>query len=159
MPRPVFSSGRCLISTQPTIMPPPSGSPRSSPTFTEVELTWLVHEDAVEGVDYDLDHLKWMWDVTTIQDTKIINDNQKGVSSSRYTPGPYSERESGSARLHRVVSFPSGAALDAIDSPCVSISRKSGESTPAIIWPAAVPPLLLIHGVGVSSDCVVAQHR
>ena len=68
-----------------------------TPTFTEVTLTWLVHEDATEGVDYDVDHVKWMWDVTTIQDTTIINDNQKGVNSSRYTPGPYSERETGSA--------------------------------------------------------------
>jgi phenylpropionate dioxygenase-like ring-hydroxylating dioxygenase large terminal subunit len=70
-----------------------------SATHTEVVLTWLVHEDAVAGVDYDIDHLKWMWDVTTIQDTTIINDNQKGVNSSRYSPGRYSERETGSARF------------------------------------------------------------
>ena len=68
-----------------------------SPQFTEVVVTWLVHEDAVEGKDYDIDHLKWMWDVTTIQDTQIINDNQKGVNSKRYTPGPYSRRESSCA--------------------------------------------------------------
>ena len=68
-----------------------------SPVFTEVVLTWLVHEDAVEGEDYDVEHLKWMWDVTTIQDTRIINDNQKGVNSTRYGPGRYSLRESGSA--------------------------------------------------------------
>lgn len=60
--------------------------------FTEVVLTWLVHEDAAEA-DYDVDRLKWMWDVTTIQDTTIIGDNQAGVNSSRYVPGPYSERE------------------------------------------------------------------
>ena len=66
-----------------------------TPTFTEVVVAWLVHEDAVEGEDYDVDHLKWMWDVTTIQDTRIINDNQKGVNSKRYTPGRYSLRESG----------------------------------------------------------------
>ena len=64
-------------------------------TFTEVVLTWLVHEDAVEGTDYDIAHLKWMWHETTIEDTQIINDNHKGVSSSRYTPGPYSLREGG----------------------------------------------------------------
>ena len=34
-----------------------------------------------------------MWDVTTIEDTKIINDNQKGVNSRRYAPGRYSEHE------------------------------------------------------------------
>ena len=68
-----------------------------TPTFTEVVVTWLVHENALEGVDYDIDHLKWMWDVTTIQDTRIINDNQKGVNSKRYTPGRYSLRETGPA--------------------------------------------------------------
>ncbi len=73
-------------------------TPRSA-QFTEVVVTWLVREDAVEGVDYDINKLKWMWDETTIQDTRIINDNQKGVNSSRYTPGPYSEGEAGSARF------------------------------------------------------------
>jgi phenylpropionate dioxygenase-like ring-hydroxylating dioxygenase large terminal subunit len=62
--------------------------------LTDVVLTWLVREDAAAG-DYDVDRLKWMWDVTTIQDTTIIGDNQTGVNSSRYTPGPYSEREGG----------------------------------------------------------------
>ena len=66
--------------------------------LTDVVLTWLVHEDAEEG-DYDVDRLKWMWDVTTIQDTTIIGDNQAGVNSSRYTPGPYSDREPGTKRF------------------------------------------------------------
>ena len=73
-------------------------TPRS-PTFTEVVVTWLVREDAVEGVDYDIDHLKWLWDVTTVEDTRIINNNQKGVNSRRYLPGPYSEREPSPARF------------------------------------------------------------
>ena len=64
-----------------------------SPRHTEVVLTWLVHEDAKEGVDYEIGPLKWMWDVTTIQDTTIIGNNQAGVNSRRYAPGPYSERE------------------------------------------------------------------
>lgn len=41
-----------------------------SPNYTEVVLTWLVHKDAVKDKDYDVDHLKWRWDVTTIQDTQ-----------------------------------------------------------------------------------------
>ena len=64
-----------------------------SPRHTEVVLTWLVREDATEGVDYEVDPLKWMWDVTTVQDTTIIGNNQAGVNSRRYRPGPYSERE------------------------------------------------------------------
>lgn len=65
--------------------------------FTELVVTWLVHEDAQEGVDYDLDHLKWMWHHTVQQDTQIINDNQQGVHSTRYVPGPYSNLEAGAA--------------------------------------------------------------
>jgi phenylpropionate dioxygenase-like ring-hydroxylating dioxygenase large terminal subunit len=62
---------------------------------SEVVVTWLVRADAREGRDYDTDKVIWMWDVTTIEDTKIINDNQLGVNSRRYTPGRYSEREYG----------------------------------------------------------------
>jgi phenylpropionate dioxygenase-like ring-hydroxylating dioxygenase large terminal subunit len=63
------------------------------PTRTEVTLTWLVDQKARKGIDYDVSRLKWLWDVTTLQDTKIIGDNQSGVNSLRYTPGPYSLRE------------------------------------------------------------------
>ncbi|MBN33321.1 MAG: (2Fe-2S)-binding protein [Rhodospirillaceae bacterium] len=66
-----------------------------SEKHTEVVVTWLVREDAEEGRDYDIDKVIWMWDVTTIEDTKIINDNQLGVNSRRYRPGRYSEREYG----------------------------------------------------------------
>lgn len=64
-----------------------------STQFTEVRVSWVVRGDAEEGRDFDIDKLKWMWDVTTIEDTKIINDNQKGVNSRRYRPGPYSTHE------------------------------------------------------------------
>ena len=62
---------------------------------TEVVATWLVRADAEEGRDYDVEKLIWMWDATTVEDTRIINDNQLGVNSSRYAPGRYSEREYG----------------------------------------------------------------
>ncbi|MDA0951100.1 MAG: aromatic ring-hydroxylating dioxygenase subunit alpha, partial [Proteobacteria bacterium] len=61
--------------------------------FSEVRVSWVVRGDAQEGRDFDVEKLKWMWDVTTIEDTKIINDNQKGVNSRRYAPGRYSEHE------------------------------------------------------------------
>jgi len=63
-------------------------------THSDVVVTWHVRADAEEGKDYDLERLKWMWDVTTIEDTRIIIDNQKGVNSSRYVPGPYAPQES-----------------------------------------------------------------
>ncbi len=68
-----------------------------SPSVSEVTISWLVDGEAEEGTDYDIDHLVWLWDVTTKQDVKIVNENQIGVNSSRYMPGPYSEREYGTA--------------------------------------------------------------
>ena len=66
-----------------------------SPLYTQVELMWLVHKDAEEGKDYNLEEMKWMWDVTTIADKRIIENNQKGVLSDKYVPGPLSQMEKG----------------------------------------------------------------
>jgi Rieske 2Fe-2S family protein len=60
---------------------------------TDMEIVWLVAKDAQEGVDYQLDRLIWMWDVTSIADKRIIDHNQKGVNSRYYRPGPYSPME------------------------------------------------------------------
>lgn len=59
----------------------------------ECDITWLVNGDAVEGKDYDKARLTWLWDVTTLADKRIIEDNAKGVRSRYYEPGPYSEME------------------------------------------------------------------
>ena len=59
--------------------------------LTDCEITWLVREDAVEGRDYRLADLIWLWDVTTIADKEIIERNQAGVDSRFYEPGPLSE--------------------------------------------------------------------
>ncbi len=57
---------------------------------------WLVHEDAVEGVDYDLDELTEVWLATNDQDRRVVEENQRGILSPAYEPGPYSvEHESG----------------------------------------------------------------
>lgn len=61
---------------------------------TDMEILWLVRDTAVEGTDYDIERLIWMWDVTSIADKKIIDHNQKGVNSKFYEPGPYQPMES-----------------------------------------------------------------
>ncbi|MEQ8665719.1 MAG: aromatic ring-hydroxylating dioxygenase subunit alpha [Rhodospirillales bacterium] len=66
-----------------------------SPLYTEVDLFWLVSPDATPGENLDVNKMIWMWDVTTIADKRIIEDNQAGVLSSRYQPGPYSRHEKG----------------------------------------------------------------
>ena len=64
-----------------------------SELVTEVEATWLVDADAQEGTDYDPERVSWVWDVTLGQDAIITENNQAGVLSGRYRPGPYSEQE------------------------------------------------------------------
>lgn len=60
---------------------------------TDVFFTWLVDGSAQEGRDYDVEHMTEMWHATTEQDKTITTNNQLGVLSSRYIPGPYSEHE------------------------------------------------------------------
>ncbi len=66
------------------------------PMETAVTTTWLVHKDAVEGVDYDLDRLTTVWLHTNDEDRVVVENNQRGIESPAYVPGPYSpEQESG----------------------------------------------------------------
>jgi Rieske 2Fe-2S family protein len=51
---------------------------------------WLVHKDAVEGVDYDLANLTGVWEATNDQDSELVGICQQGVKSPAYEPGPYS---------------------------------------------------------------------
>ena len=67
-----------------------------SPTETEVTTKWLVHKDAVEGRDYDLKRLTEVWEATNDEDRRVVEDNQQGINSPAYGPGPYSAlQESG----------------------------------------------------------------
>ena len=61
-----------------------------SATETEVTTKWLVHKDAVEGVDYRLDNLIHVWTETNDQDRRVVEDNAQGIASPAYEPGPYS---------------------------------------------------------------------
>ncbi|WP_151671116.1 aromatic ring-hydroxylating oxygenase subunit alpha [Nitrincola schmidtii] len=61
------------------------------PQKTLVTTKWLVHKDAVEGVDYDISHMRKVWDATNDQDRVLAEENQRGINSIAYQPGPYSE--------------------------------------------------------------------
>ncbi|EGD57969.1 Rieske (2Fe-2S) domain protein [Novosphingobium nitrogenifigens DSM 19370] len=61
------------------------------PDRTLVRTKWLVHKDAVEGVDYDVQHLTSVWVATTDQDAELVERSHAGVSDPAYEPGPYSE--------------------------------------------------------------------
>ena len=64
-----------------------------APDRTLVRSTWLVHEEAVEGVDYDVSTLTDTWRQTNLQDAAFVARAQLGVSSPAYEPGPYTLSE------------------------------------------------------------------
>lgn len=57
---------------------------------TLVRTKWLVHKDAKEGIDYNVDSLTAVWRATNDQDRALVEFSQLGVTSSAYEPGPYS---------------------------------------------------------------------
>jgi Rieske 2Fe-2S family protein len=61
-----------------------------SPRETVIVSKWLVSEDAVEGVDYAIEDLTRLWTSTNLQDRALVENNQLGVDSPGYRPGPYS---------------------------------------------------------------------
>ncbi|CAI3798423.1 Carnitine monooxygenase oxygenase subunit [Pseudomonas sp. MM221] len=60
------------------------------PQKTAVTTKWLVHKDAVEGVDYNLDNLLKVWLSTNAQDKTLAENNQLGINSPAYRRGTYS---------------------------------------------------------------------
>lgn len=97
---PDFRLGRCSMHLQPnswfhflsdhaiTFAVFPIGVNR-----TLVRTTWLVADDAVEGVDYDLQQLTHTWEQTNIQDQELVELAQRGISSPVYEQGPYMRSE------------------------------------------------------------------
>jgi Rieske 2Fe-2S family protein len=64
----------------------------AGPQRTLAQVLWLVHEDAIEGKDYDLGTLLPFWGLTSEQDWELCARNQAGVNSPAFTPGPYSTK-------------------------------------------------------------------
>jgi glycine betaine catabolism A len=85
----------------------------TAPQETVVTSKWLVHKDAVEGVDYRVDTLTELWTKTNEQDRDLCEANQRGVNSLGYLPGPYSEDVEVS--VMRFVDWYCGEANDYLD--------------------------------------------
>ncbi len=66
-----------------------------APDRTLLRTTWLVHKDAVEGVDYDPANLTAVWEATNRQDAGLVEIAQAGIGSPAYEPGPYSPHTEG----------------------------------------------------------------
>lgn len=58
-------------------------TPRAT-DLTDVELIWLVHPDAKEGVDYQVEHLTGLWSSVYREDRWLAENNHAGLRSSRY---------------------------------------------------------------------------
>jgi Rieske 2Fe-2S family protein len=61
-----------------------------TPETALLRTTWLVHRDAVEGVDYDKANLIAVWHATNAQDSALVGKAGAGVRTSGYQQGPYS---------------------------------------------------------------------
>jgi len=66
------------------------------PDVTDVDIVFLVREDAVEGEDYDVAELTAVWAATSEQDWSLCEQNYAGICSRGYRPGPLSEVTEGS---------------------------------------------------------------
>jgi len=71
------------------------------PGRTRVECEWLFHPDSIGSKKWNPDDGIEFWDRTNREDWEVSELTQLGVTSSRYAPGPYSNREAMSAAFDR----------------------------------------------------------
>lgn len=60
---------------------------------TDIQALWLVRAGAVANQDYDPRRLVEVWDVTTMEDKTIVENNALGILSGQYEPGRYAQHE------------------------------------------------------------------
>jgi len=61
-----------------------------APDRTLVRTKWLVHADAVEGVDYQLSDLTAVWVATNTQDKHLVEITHAGTQDPAYSPSAFS---------------------------------------------------------------------
>ena len=61
---------------------------------TLVESEWMFNPDSSADATFNPDDAIRFWDVTNRQDWHIVEQSHLGIASRRYSPGPYSPRES-----------------------------------------------------------------
>lgn len=57
---------------------------------TQVDVSFLVRGNAVEGEEYDPEEVARVWKATSEQDWELCENNQAGIRSAAYAPGPLS---------------------------------------------------------------------
>lgn len=73
----------------------------AGPDRTLITSEWLFAPDSTRDSGFNPEDAIRFWDITNRQDWDIVERSQLGVASRRYTPGPYSARESISAAWDR----------------------------------------------------------
>ncbi len=68
---------------------------------TRVTCEWYFHPDAIAAPGFDAQPAIAFWDLTNRQDWTLCENTQRGVGSSAWEPGPYSELESQLAAFDR----------------------------------------------------------
>ena len=61
--------------------------------LTDVEIIWLVHPDAEEGRDYEVEKVIGLWHLTIREDKWVVENNHAGVRSGSYGSGRYAIHE------------------------------------------------------------------
>jgi Rieske 2Fe-2S family protein len=64
-----------------------------APEKTMLRTKWLVHKEAVEGRDYDVENLTRVWRKTNEQDATYVNWTQAGIRTAGYDPGLFTPNE------------------------------------------------------------------
>jgi hypothetical protein len=100
----------------------------TGPQETVVTAKWIVHKDAVEGVDYDLARLIEVWNSTNNEDRWLAENNQRGINSIAYVPArtPRSPRQGIAVRrlVLRCIAEPSSQA-SASSSRCIRFRARA----------------------------------
>ena len=70
---------------------------------TGVRCEWLFAPEALARPGFDPEPAVRFWDLTNRQDWRVCELAQQGISSSRYRPGPYSNREDQLWEIDRLI--------------------------------------------------------
>lgn len=68
---------------------------------TRIVCDWLFHPEAIAAPGFDPQPAIEFWDLTNRQDWELCANAQRGIASSAFEPGPYSELESQLAAFDR----------------------------------------------------------
>ena len=70
---------------------------------TMIRCDWLFSEESLSSAGFDASRAVEFWDITNRQDWRVSELSQKGIASTAYRPGPYSNREDHLWQIDRLI--------------------------------------------------------